>query len=336
MPRRPEATLVHRAEPAMHRRGLLAATAALAAPALVQAQPAWPNRPIRLVIPFPPGGTTDILARYIGPPLAAALGQSVVIENRSGGAGAVGVVETLRAAPDGHTICITISTLITAALLTRQPYHPVNDVTPILHLANVANILVVNKALPVHSVAELIAYGRANPGKLAYGSPGIGTSVHLSGEMFKQATGIDMVHVPYRGGGPALADLVGGQLQLMFGNASSTLPFVRADQVRALAVTAATRQAYAPELPTIAEAAVPGFAVAEWYAVIGPAGIPDAVADRLNREIIAIVGSPEGRARLLDLGSEIVGGTPADFAAFLREDMARTEALVRSANIRAE
>jgi len=326
----------HHAGPAMRRRGVLAATAALAAPAVVQAQPAWPNRPIRLVIPFPPGGTTDILARYIAPPLSAALGQSVVIENRSGGAGAVGVVETLRAAPDGHTICITISTLITAALLTQQPYHPVNDVTPILHLANVANILVVNKALPVHSVAELIAYGKANPGKLAYGSPGIGTSVHLSGEMFKQATGIEMVHVPYRGGGPALTDLVGGQLQLMFGNASSTLPFVRSGQLRALAVTAATRQAYAPELPTIAEAAIPGFAVAEWYAVIGPAGIPDAVAERLNREIIAIVGTPEGRARLLDLGAEIIGGTPADFAAFLREDMARTEALIRSANIRVE
>jgi tripartite-type tricarboxylate transporter receptor subunit TctC len=322
----------------MQRRTLLAATAALATPAVVPAlaQPAWPNRPIRLVIPFPPGGTTDILARYIGPPLSAALGQSVVIENRTGGAGTIGALETIRAPADGHTICITISTLITTALLSRQPYHPVNDVTPILHLANVANILVVNKALPVHSVAELIAYGRANPGKLSYGSPGIGTSVHLSGEMFKQATGIDMVHVPYRGGGPALADLVGGQLQLIFGNASSTLPFVRGDQVRALAVTAATRQSYAPELPTIAEAAIPGFAVAEWYAVIGPAGIPAPVTARLNREILAIVGTPEGRARLLDMGSEIVGGTPEEFGTFLRADMARTEALVRSTGIRME
>jgi tripartite-type tricarboxylate transporter receptor subunit TctC len=322
----------------MQRRTMLAATAALATPALVPAlaQPAWPNRPIRLIIPFPPGGTTDILARYIGPPLSAALGQSVVIENRTGGAGTIGALETIRAPADGHTICITISTLITTALLSRQPYHPVNDVTPILHLANVANILVVNKALPVHSVAELIAYGRANPGKLSYGSPGIGTSVHLSGEMFKQATGIDMVHVPYRGGGPALADLVGGQLQLIFGNASSTLPFVRGDQVRALAVTAATRQSYAPELPTIAEAAIPGFAVAEWYAVIGPAGIPAPVTARLNREILAIVGTPEGRARLLDMGSEIVGGTPEEFGAFLRADMARTEALVRSTGIRME
>lgn len=317
----------------MRRRGLLAA---LAMPATARAQPAWPSRPIRLVIPFPPGGTTDILARQIAPPLGAALGQPVVIDNRSGGAGAVGVVETLRAPPDGHTICITISTLVTAALLTRQPYHPVEDVTPILHLANVANILVVNRALPVDSVAGLIAYAKANPGRLAYGSPGIGTSVHLSGEMFAQAAGVQMVHVPYRGGGPALADLVGGQLQLMFGNASSTLPFVRSGEVRPLAVTAATRQAYAPELPTIAEAAIPGFAVAEWYAVIGPAGLPPAITGRLNREILAIVGTPEERAKLFDLGAEIVGGTPAAFGAFLRADLARTEALVRSAGIRVE
>jgi tripartite-type tricarboxylate transporter receptor subunit TctC len=322
----------------MQRRGVLAALAmsGLAAPSLLRAQPAWPSRPIRMVIPFPPGGTTDILGRYLAPPLAAALGQSVVIDNRTGGNGAVGVVETLRAAPDGHTICMSISTLITQALLTRQPYHPIDDVTPILHLANVANILVVNKAMPIHSVAHLITHARANPGRLSYGSPGIGSSVHLSGELFAQAAGIQMVHVPYRGGGPALTDLVAGNLQLMFGNASSTLPFVRGDQVRPLAVTAATRQAYAPDLPTIAETAFPGFAVSEWYAMIGPAGIPAPVVERINHEIMAIVGTPEGRAKLLDLGAEVVGGTPADFAAFLRTDMTRTEALIRSAGIRVE
>lgn len=314
--------------------------ALLAAPALLahsaRAQASWPSRPIRLISPFPPGGTTDILARQIAPPLAAALGQSVVVENRSGGAGAVGVVETLRAAPDGHTICLTISTLVTAALLTRQPYHPVRDVSPILHLANVANILVVNKALPIHSVRELMEYGRANPGRLSYGSPGIGSSVHIAGEMFKAATGIDMVHIPYRGGGPALADLVGGQLQLMFGNASSTLPFVRADLLRALAVTAATRQAYLPDLPTVAEAGLPGFEIVEWYAMVGPAGIAPDIAERLNRAIMAIVGSAESRARLLDLGAEIVGGTPAQFGAYLQSELDRMTALVSTANLRME
>jgi len=312
-----------------------AALAALVAPAVAAAQPAWPNRPIRLVIPFPPGGTTDILARFIGPPLGAALGQSVVIENRSGGAGAVGVVETLRAPADGHTIGLTISTLVTATLLTKQPYDPVKDVTPILHLANVANILVVNKALPIASVPELIAFARANPGRLSYGSPGIGTSVHLAAEMFAQAAGIEMVHIPYRGGAPALADLVGGQLQLMFGNASSTLPFVRADQLRALAVTAANRQAYAPDLPTVAEAAIPGFNVVEWYAVIGPAGIPPGITERLNQAILAVVGTAEGRARLLDLGAEIVGGTPAAFGRTLADDVARMERVVTAAGLRA-
>jgi tripartite-type tricarboxylate transporter receptor subunit TctC len=319
----------------MQRRTALLATPALLATA-AQAQASWPNRPIRLISPFPPGGTTDILARQIAPPLAMALGQSVVVENRSGGAGAVGVVETLRAPADGHTICLTISTLVTGALLTRQPYHPVNDVAPILHLANVANILVVNKALPIHSVQDLIAYGRANPGRLSYGSPGIGSSVHIAGEMFKAATGIDMVHIPYRGGGPALADLVGGQLQLMFGNASSTLPFVRADTLRALAVTAATRQAYLPELPTVAEAGLPGFEIVEWYAMIGPAGIPPAIVERLNLAIMAIVGSPESRARLLDLGAEVVGGTPAQFGDYLKTEMERMTALVRTANLRME
>lgn len=319
----------------MQRRDALLAAPALLAPA-ARAQASWPSRPIRLISPFPPGGTTDILARQIAPPLAAALGQSVVVENRSGGAGAVGVVETLRAAPDGHTICLTISTLVTAALLTRQPYHPVRDVSPILHLANVANILVVNKALPIHSVRELMEYGRANPGRLSYGSPGIGSSVHIAGEMFKAATGIDMVHIPYRGGGPALADLVGGQLQLMFGNASSTLPFVRADLLRALAVTAATRQAYLPDLPTVAEAGLPGFEIVEWYAMVGPAGIAPDIAERLNRAIMAIVGSAESRARLLDLGAEIVGGTPAQFGAYLQNELDRMTALVSTANLRME
>jgi tripartite-type tricarboxylate transporter receptor subunit TctC len=319
----------------MQRRTALLATPALLAPT-ARAQGTWPSRPIRLISPFPPGGTTDILARQIAPPLATALGQAVVVENRSGGAGAVGVVETLRAPADGHTICLTISTLVTGALLTRQPYHPVNDVAPILHLANVANILVVNKALPIHSVQDLIAYGRANPGRLSYGSPGIGSSVHIAGEMFKAATGIDMVHIPYRGGGPALADLVGGQLQLMFGNASSTLPFVRADSLRALAVTAATRQAYLPELPTVAEAGLPGFEIVEWYAMIGPAGISPAIISRLNLAIMAIVGSPESRARLLDLGAEVIGGTPAQFGDYLKTEMERMTTLVRTANLRME
>jgi tripartite-type tricarboxylate transporter receptor subunit TctC len=320
----------------MNRRNLLTGAAAmLAAPGIASAQ-AWPNRPIRMVIPWPPGGTTDILARIIQPPLSTALGQPVVIENRGGASGAIGTAELLRSAPDGHNIGIVTSTLVSAALLTRQPYHPVNDVTPILHLADVANILAVHPSLPVHSVRELIDYGKANPGKLSFGSPGIGSAVHISGEMFKLMTGIDMVHVPYRGGGPAIAALVGGEIQMMFGNGSSTLPHARTGAVRALGVTSAQRQLYLPDVPSIAEAALPGFNIVEWYAVIGPAGIPAPVVDRLNREFMAIVGTPEGRARLLDLGSQVVGGTPAQMATLLQGDVDKIGRVVREARIAVE
>ncbi len=320
----------------MQRRDMLVGAAAvLAAPSMASAQ-AWPSRPIRMVVPWPPGGTTDILARQIQPPLTAALGQPVVVENRGGASGAIGTAELLRAAPDGHSIGIVTSTLVSAALLTRQAYHPVNDVTPILHLADVANILAVHPSLPVRTVRELIDYGKANPGKLSFGSPGIGSAVHISGEMFKLMTGVDMVHVPYRGGGPALADLVAGQIQLMFGNGSSTLPHVRSGAVRALGVTSAQRQPYLPDVPTIAEAALPGFDIVEWYAVIGPAGMPEPVVDRLNREFMAIVGTPEGRARLLDLGSLVVGGTPAQMGALLRGDMEKIGRVVREARIAVE
>jgi tripartite-type tricarboxylate transporter receptor subunit TctC len=282
----------------LRRHALLATLAAVATPALAQPRPAaaaWsPTRPVRLIVPWPPAGTTDILARQIAPALSAALGQAVVVENRGGASGAIGTVEALRAAPDGHTICLSVSTLITAALLTRQPYHPIEDVAPILHLADVPNILVVHPSLPVRSVAELIAFGRANPGRLSFGSPGVGSSVHISGEVFKLATGIDMTHVPYRGGGPALTDLVAGQIPMMFGNAGSTLPHVRNGSVRPLAVTSARRLPFVPELPTVAESGLPGFEVVEWYAFFGPAGMPREAVERFNREVMAIVGTAGG------------------------------------------
>ena len=297
----------------------------------------WPTRPIRLVVPWPPAGTTDILARQIAPPLSAALGQPVVVENRSGASGAIGTAELLRAPPDGHSIGLATSTLVSAALLTRQPYDPVKDVEPILHVADVPNILVVHPGLPVRTVPELIAYAKAHPGKLAFGSPGIGSAVHISGEMFKLATGVDMVHVPYRGGGPALADLVAGQIQLMFGNASSTLPHVRAGAVRPLAVTAGRRVPFLPDLPTVAEAVpLPGFDIVEWYAFFGPAGMPREAVTRLNQEVMAIVGTPEGRQKLSDSGALVTGGTPEAFGAFLHGEVEKIGRVVREAKISVE
>lgn len=318
----------------MRRRSLFAALLAVPglAPSLARAQ-AWPHRPIRMMIPWPPGGTTDILGRIIAPQLGQLLGQPVVVENKGGASGAIGTIEMLRTPADGHSFSIVTSTLVSAALITRQSYHPVNDVTPILHLCNTPNILAVHPSLPVRSVPELIAHLKANPGKLSFGSPGIGSAVHISGEMFKLMTGTDMVHVPYRGGGPALADLVGGQIQLMFGNGSSTLPFVRQNQVRALGVTSARRQSFLPDVPAIAEF-VPGFDVVEWYAVIGPPGMPPEIVQRLNAAIMQVVGTPEARAKILDMGSEITGGTPAEFAAFLRADVEKIDRLVRTAGIK--
>ena len=323
----------------MERRCLLAglgAAALLPAPAVAQiGAQAFPSRPLRLIVTWPPGGTTDILARQLAPQLSARLGQPVVIENRGGASGAIGAAELARAPNDGHTFGMVTSTVISAALLSRTAYDPLRDLTPILLLARVANILVVNPSLPVRTVPELIALAKAKPGQLTFGSPGIGSAVHISGEMFKLAAGVDMVHAPYRGGGPALADVVAGHLQLIFGNASSTLPFVREGSLRAVAVTSARRAAYLPEVPTIAET-LPGFAIDEWYGVLGPAGMPPAVVERLNAALMDIVTQPDERARLLEGGAEVAGGTPEAFRAFMAEEVDKIGAVVRDAHITVE
>ncbi|MBL6077927.1 tripartite tricarboxylate transporter substrate binding protein [Belnapia sp. T18] len=319
----------------MERRALLAtlgASALLPAPALAQA---FPSRPLRLLVTWPPGGTTDILARQLAPQLSARLGQPVVVENRGGASGAIGAAELARAPSDGHTFGMVTSTVISAALLSRTAYDPLRDLTPVLLLARVANILVVNPALPVRTVPELIALAKAQPGRLTFGSPGIGSAVHISGEMFKLAAGVDMLHAPYRGGGPALADVVAGHLLLMFGNASSTLPFVREGSLRAIAVTSAARAAYLPEVPAIAET-LPGFAIDEWYGVLGPGGMPSAVAERLNAAFMDIVTQPAERARLLEGGAEVAGGTVEDFRRFMAEEIDKIGAVVRDARITAE
>jgi tripartite-type tricarboxylate transporter receptor subunit TctC len=318
----------------MERRTLLGTAAAALLPSPALAQP-FPSRPLRLLVTWPPGGTTDILARQLAPQLSARLGQPVVVENRGGASGAIGAAELARAPNDGHTFGMVTSTVISAALLSRTAYDPMRDLTPILLLARVANILVVNPSLPVRTVPELIALARAQPGRLTFGSPGIGSAVHISGEMFKLAAGIDMVHAPYRGGGPALADLVAGHLQLMFGNASSTLPFVREGSLRAIAVTSARRAAYLPDVPTIAEV-LPGFAIDEWYGVLGPAGMPPAVVERLNAAFMDLVTQPAERARLLEGGAEVAGGTAAEFGRFMAAEVEKIGAVVRDAHITAE
>lgn len=319
----------------MRRRDLLVGASALAAPHLARAQ-AFPARPLRLVVTWPPGGTADILARQMQAPLSAALGQPVVIDNRGGASGAIGAAEIIRATPDGYTFGMVTSTLVSMALLQRGSYDPVRDVTPILEHSRVANILVVNPSVPAGSVPELVALSKKRPGGLSFGSPGIGSAVHISGEMFRLATGANMVHVPYRGGGPALADLVAGSLQLMFGNASSTLPYVRDGSLRALAVTSARRAPYLPELPTVAETGLPGFAMEEWYGVIGPRGMPATTVERLSTAIASVLSTPAERARLLDMGAEIAAGRPEDFGRVIAEDMQKIAQVVRDARVTLE
>ena len=321
----------------MQRRTLLAAGGALlAAPRLARAQganAAWPTRPIRLIVTWPPGGTTDILARQIQPQLAAALGQSVIIENKGGASGAIGTAELARASNDGHTFGMVTSTIISMPLMKPQPFDPIRDFTPILLHSRVANIMVVNPALKANTPAEVVALSKEKPGGLSFGSAGIGSAVHISGEMFKLATGANMTHVPYRGGGPALADLAGGSLDLIFGNASSTLPFVRDGRVRALAVTSANRAPYLPELPTLAETGLTGFAIDEWYGCLGPANMNPVAVQKLHQAMLSIISAPAERQKLLDGGAEVAGGTPEDFGALMREDLDKIGRVVREAKI---
>jgi len=326
----------------MRRRALLAGLPGLALPvggALSQpaSQPAaaWsPSRTIRLIVPWPPAGTTDIVARLLAPQLSEALGQPVIIENRAGAAGLIGTEAIVRAEPDGHTFGFIISTHVANAHLVRQhPYHPTRDITPLIWVVNVSNILVVPNSSPVRTVQEFVEQGRKSQRPVTFASSGTGTSTHFSGEMFRLGTGVPMQHVPYRGGGPALTDVMAGNVDSMFGNATSTLPHVRGGRLRALAVTAGRRTAHLPDVPTIAETVLPGFEIAEWYGLIGPRGMPPAAVRRLNEEINRIITRPDMRARLLDQGAEVVGGTPDEFGALIVRDLAKYGEVIRAAGI---
>jgi len=258
---------------------------------------AWPSKPIRYIVPFAPGGTTDILARTVGDKLAIALGQPVVIENKPGAGGGVGAEITAKSAPDGYTIMGgTISThAINASLYKSLPYDPVRDFAPIVLVARVPNMLVVHPDVPAKNVAELVALLRANPGKYTFASAGNGTSQHLSGELFKSMAGAEMQHVPYKGSPPALQDVMGGQVSMTFDNITTAWPLAKGGKLRALAVTTAKRSAIAPDVPTLAEAGLPGFEVGSWQGVFAPAGTPPDIVKRLNAEIVKILNTPDVR-----------------------------------------
>jgi len=307
-----------------------AAAIAGTAPAAAQAQ-AYPTKPIRLVVPFPPGGATDILARDVAQKLGEAWGQSAVVDNRPGAGGNIGSELVARAAPDGYTLEMgTVGThAINASLYAKMPYDHVKDFAPVILVAGVPNVLVVNPALPVNSVQELIAYAKANPGKLNFASSGNGTSIHLSGELFKVMADVQMTHVPYKGSAPALQDLLGGQVQLMFDNLPPSLPQIKAGKLRALGVTAATRSPALPDVPTIAESGLPGFESSSWFGVLAPAGTPPAVIAKLNAEIATWLASPDAKQKLLAIGANAAGGTPDDFAKHIAAETAKWAKVVK-------
>lgn len=306
----------------------------LAAPAL--AQESWPARPIRCIVPYPPGGPTDILGRVAAQLLGAVLPQPVMVENRAGAAGAIGTEAVARAAPDGTTLLVNASAHVIVPHLVRVPYDALADFTPVTNIASVPLMLVVTPALPVRSVAELVALAKAEPGRLSYASSSNGGAPHLAGELFKLLAGVELTHVPYRGSGQAIPDLIAGNVQVMFDSMPSSAGAVREGRLRALAVTTAARQPAFPELPTVAEAGLPGYEIATWYGLWGPARLPPAIAAAVQAGVARGLATPEASARLRALGAEPVADSPEAFAAFVRRESDRWGRLVRDANIRAD
>jgi len=319
------------------RRAAIGGAAALAAGA-ARAQPAYPSRPVRIVVPFPPGGTSDILARLAAEQLSAEMGQPFVVDNRAGGAANIGADAVAKAAPDGYTLLL-ISTVhfINAGLFGgRLPYDVVRDFAPIGLIATVSQVVLVNPALPVTTLGELIEYARARPGALNYSSAGNGSQPHLTAELFATATGTRMVHVPYRGAPQALTDVVSGQVQLTFATSPSAVPLVRAGQVRALAVTSAARIPALPEVPTAIEAGVPGFESVGGNGLAAPAGTPPAIVERLGAGLTRMLVRPEMRRALAEQGADARPTSPAEFARYVANEVSRWREAVRLSGARPE
>lgn len=298
----------------------------------------YPEKPIRLIIPYTPGGTADMLARTLGQKLTESLGQQVIVDNRPGAGGNIGADIAAKAAPDGYTLVMgTVAThAINPSLYPNMPFNAEKDFAPIVLLGTLPNLLVVNPSLPVKNVKELIALARSKPGELAFGSAGNGTSQHLSGELFKKMTGVDMIHVPYKGSAPAVLDLIGGQVQLMFDNLPSSLPQVKAGKLRALAVTSPRRSPALPDLPTLGESGLTGFSITSWFALYAPAGTPAKILARLNKEAAKAIATKELRKQWLDQGIEPAGGTADQLAEFRRIEAPKWEKIIRESGARVD
>jgi tripartite-type tricarboxylate transporter receptor subunit TctC len=314
---------------------MLAAAAAFATAAIAQT---YPTQSVRFIVPFPPGGTTDILARVFAQKMSEAWGQSVVVENRSGAGGLIGSELVARSAPDGYTILLgTIGTHgVSLSLYSKISYHPEKDFAPVTLLATLPNILAINPLVPAKNVNELIAYAKANPGNIAYASAGNGTASHLAGEMFRKAAGIDIAHIPYRGSSPALTDLMAGRVALTFDYMPSALPYVKSGKLRGLAVTGTARTKATPELPTMIEEGLSDFNIVTWYAVFAPRGTPAEVVARIRDTIAKVASAPDLIKRMDDLAVDLVAGTPEELAQYQRAEIDRWAKFIKEANIKPE
>jgi tripartite-type tricarboxylate transporter receptor subunit TctC len=315
-------------------RWLLVAAGAASLALAVQAQGAYPNHPVVMVVPYPAGGSADILARTVGQKLGERLGQPVVIENRGGAGTAIGARYAAGAAPDGYTLLMgTVSSQAINPAMNKVGYDPVKDFTAVAPVASIPFVLVANPSLPANSVADLIALAKAKPGELSYASAGPGTSNHLAGELLASAAGIQLLHVPYKGSAPALNDVLAGQVPLMFDLQATSAPFVRAGKLKALAVTGKKRSSAMPDVPTVIESGLPGYEVTAWFGVFAPAGLPKAIRDRLNADITAVIKTPDMQKRLHDLGAEPDEGSADAFATFARAEVGKWAGVVKKAGL---
>ena len=298
----------------------------------------YPTKAIRMIVPFPPGGPNDILGRVIAQRLSEQLGQQVVIDNRGGAGGLIGAEIAARAAPDGYTLLFggTATLAINPGLHKKLPYDPLRDFAAVSLVGTAPSMLVVHPSLPVKTVKDLIALAKAKPGQLNFASAGVGTPPHLAGELFKSMAGVDMTHVPYKGGGPALNDLLGGQIGVYFSGISSALPYVKEGRLRGIAVTSAKRTAVMPELPTVAESGLPGYEVGNWYAIVAPAGTAPAIIARLNGEIVKALAAAEVKKRFLELAADPIGSAPAELAKYNRSEIAKWARALKAAGIAPE
>ncbi|HEY7674631.1 MAG TPA: tripartite tricarboxylate transporter substrate binding protein [Burkholderiales bacterium] len=298
---------------------------------------AWPSKPVHYVVPFPPAGATDITARIMADKIGGPLGQPVIVENRPGAAGNVGTEYVARATPDGYTILqLTVAQSISQTLYKKLNYHLERDLAPVAMVALVPNVMEVNPSVPAKSVAEFIALAKSKPGKINFASSGSGTSIHMSAEMFMMLTGVKMLHVPYKGSGPALADLIGGQVDVMFDNLTSSIGFIRSGKLRALAITSATRYPELPNLPTMQEAGVPGYEATAWFGIVAPKGVPRDMVMRLNGEVNKALAQPDVREKLAQQGAVATPMTPEQFGAFIHNEVVKWGKVVQASGAKVE